>query len=428
MNPRAPRRHPGQSGFVLIGVVIFVLALTIIGLSLYSLSSYEAQFLQRSADGEQAFQSAVGGIERAKFALCSTSRLKSVGEELPRENVTEAVAIQTQPGGLDSTGAVRWIPGETVHLRVTTLVSGQRRTLEADFDPGTAQSYYSQLVTVGGGIEVRRVGEPHATHREDTVLLGGTVWESSTQDTNTWKPYLRYPEFTKIQKSPAVPVPNAGIFIAQNYATAGTALLQDVGGFDTFQLPAGGGGVGYFRAPLPDGEKIVYDPDYSMHCAIEHLFRVDVQGIAVWLFPRGVLFEYSPIIRGTGGDDCLVIVAGQSAGASEGGAGIWFLGGFDAQIPVILVSDGKVLIWHYNNFEGGESDTRAGDMALFAQSLSLMGPTQGQGTVELYRQPDGPLNSYFLDRLVGESALPDVGSGSGHRLTLLTGSWRVTGR
>ena len=45
MTPRDRSPRHGESGFVLIGVVIFVLALTIIGISLFSLSSYEAQFL-----------------------------------------------------------------------------------------------------------------------------------------------------------------------------------------------------------------------------------------------------------------------------------------------------------------------------------------------------------------------------------------------
>ena len=43
---------PGEaSGFVLVGVVMIALALTILGLSLFSLSGYESQFLDRSSGG-----------------------------------------------------------------------------------------------------------------------------------------------------------------------------------------------------------------------------------------------------------------------------------------------------------------------------------------------------------------------------------------
>jgi hypothetical protein len=249
----AHRASASDSGLVLVGVVVFVLALTILVLSLYGLSSYEAQFLQRSLDGEQAFQSAVGGIERAKFVLCSTSQLQSVEQNLPRENVTAARAIQMRPGGPDSTGPVEWVPGRTVLIRVTTEVNGQQRTLEGYFDPGATQDYYSQLVTVGGGIEVKAVGIPIPTDRRNTVLLGGTVWESSAQNPNTWKSILAAgPD--SIQKSPEVPVPGTDAFFAQHYAASPPATkVAPGGGAPSYQLGTGGPGVEYFRSPDESG-------------------------------------------------------------------------------------------------------------------------------------------------------------------------------
>ena len=65
------------------GVVMFVLALTILGISLFGLSSYEAQFFGTSSDGSQAFYSAVGGIERAKFVLARKKHYEDVALNLP---------------------------------------------------------------------------------------------------------------------------------------------------------------------------------------------------------------------------------------------------------------------------------------------------------------------------------------------------------
>src|SRR5882762_4373424 len=76
-------------GFVLVGVVMFVLALTILGISLFGLSTYEAQFYGESSNALQAFYSAAGGIERAKFVLVSQKTLESVTDNL------------TQPGGVE---------------------------------------------------------------------------------------------------------------------------------------------------------------------------------------------------------------------------------------------------------------------------------------------------------------------------------------
>ena len=52
-------------------------------------------------------------------------------------------------------------------------------------------------------------------------------------------------------------------------------------------------------------------------------------------------------------------------------AGIWFRGGLRSTIPVVLASDGKVIVWHDNNYQGS-SDVP--ELSVFAESVSLMGP------------------------------------------------------
>ena len=129
-------RDRSSQGFVLVGVVMLVLALTILGLSLFSLSSYEAQFLRQTRDSEQSFVSALGGLERAKCLLDATDNLGSVKASMPGiENVTAAVAIQDPfGGGPDSTGAVDW-DGANILIQVRTSYRGQQRIVQAVFDP-----------------------------------------------------------------------------------------------------------------------------------------------------------------------------------------------------------------------------------------------------------------------------------------------------
>ncbi len=62
MKALTPATRP-ERGFVLVAVVMFVLALTILGFSLYGLSSYEGQFLSRSLATQQSLYRAEGGQE-----------------------------------------------------------------------------------------------------------------------------------------------------------------------------------------------------------------------------------------------------------------------------------------------------------------------------------------------------------------------------
>src|SRR5436309_4094894 len=115
MNGVMPADGRGSGrGFVLVGVVMLVLALTILGLSLFSLSSFESQFLGRSLDGACAFHAANGGLDRARFALAATESLQSVRAGLP-EHVVSTTAFQEQePGDTLTTGQVLWGGGPVV--------------------------------------------------------------------------------------------------------------------------------------------------------------------------------------------------------------------------------------------------------------------------------------------------------------------------
>src|SRR5947207_543262 len=124
-----------ERGFLLVGVVMFILVLTILGLSLFSLTHFEAQFMQRSTDNAESLQAAAGGLDRARFALARTSKLESVSVEgfAPLYDVVYAVAFQ----GAESTGTVHWDgPNATpITIRVKAVKNGQSHFLEAMYDP-----------------------------------------------------------------------------------------------------------------------------------------------------------------------------------------------------------------------------------------------------------------------------------------------------
>lgn len=435
-----PRRDASDSGFVLIGVIIFVLALTIIGISLFSLSSYEAQFLQDSLDGEQAFQSAVGGIERAKFLLCSDSRLDSIGVTLPGvENVVTASAVQYLAYGDSVTTVVHWDSTTTIRLRVTASVRDQQRSVEARFVPRQVDNYYRQLIAVGGGIDVdilASTGQLWERNRAGTVHLSGTIWDSEPGYPQ-WLHRLGLPQPTHVQHNPDVPTPGVQDFMASlpilPSPTPAFPYAYPQEHTVVYTLDSAPGQIGFWRT---DGDH----PDWSLYVGYvttpngssdprANVTEVSVGGLAVWVFPRGVLFEHQVRVRPRhAGQNCLAIVAGDH--------GICFNGGIQADVPVILVSSGEVAIRHQNEAWGGSVDSYAGELSVFARSVSLMGPTFTYwdedthswrfNTMRLDHPTDGTLDSDVLPALMRSGALPNSSASTGHSLDLISGTWRTS--
>src|SRR5262249_2977160 len=137
--PFVRREDPLERGFVLVGVVMFVLALTILGLSLFSLSSYEAQFLTRSFDSDQAFYAAQSGIEHAKFVIAKQRKLVDVSTSLfPAPEVVYARAARTDTVPMDTTSSIdAFPPGTPISIRVMASVNGVRRMIEASYIPSS---------------------------------------------------------------------------------------------------------------------------------------------------------------------------------------------------------------------------------------------------------------------------------------------------
>ena len=425
---RSARR--GETGFVLVGVVIFVLALTIIGISLFSLSSYEAQFLQRSIDGEQAFQSAVGGIERAKFALSVPPySLLSASQNLP-EGVDSTVAIQDG----NSTGAVAW-GGTDVMIRVTAEVNGAQRTVEGRFLPIVTQNYYSKVITTSREIVVdafASVGGGTPTDRRYTVNLLGAVWEGVSPPDTTWEALLLTPP-DSVRTSP-VPTPDLAAYFTSHPVSAATPAPYDPSQ-QLYTLLAPENDAEYFRAPSGHSWNDFYYSNWT-HTEI----RVQVQGLAVWEFPRGLRFDGLLRVSALGGgNSCLVIVAGQAGPQpttpeNDPEMGIRLFSGLIVEpgISVILVSNGRVYLQHLNNASGISSI--AGDLTIYAQNAWLTGSDHSppaplpQKTMTLQHAATGDLDTKYVDLLASLGALPGTSSASGRSLTLVPGTWHASDR
>jgi len=423
MTPRDRAPRPGEAGFVLIGVVIFVLALTIIGISLFSLSSYEAQFLQRSIDGEQAFQTAAGDIERARFVLAlRQARLENVAENLPPN--TSVSARQVQNGDTVSSGPVDWTPTNPVFLNVTARANQEQRTIECRFKP--LREIYSQLITTHGGIEVKAYATD-GSDRRNTVHLDGPVWEGiMPPDTLAWLDVIDAPPKPVGIATDPVPLPAVARYLSSHSGLPSPDPHINTGWW-RYQLHAGVGKVGFFSTPSGDPDFSLYDKQTS------HPVKLEVTGCAIWLMPNGIRFDQKVTVQGTSGpgSDCLIIVAGRSGTfPADPAAGIWFFGGLESNIPVILVSDGRVCIQDMTDPSGGVGwghYSFVRDMTIFARDVVLTGPVPGL-ELWLMHPPTGDLDNYWVPRLADRGDLPNVTSASGRELTLIPGTWHASDR
>jgi hypothetical protein len=428
MNAR--RGGSGEQGFVLIGVIIFVLALTIIGLSLYSLSGYEAQFLRDSYDGEQAWQSAVGGLDRARFALCVPPySLASVGQNLPSEGVIAATATQLQGGTLNSTGPLDWnYTGDNpVVLSVTAHAgdpapAGQTRTVEASYVPNLAEIYYHQLMTIASRIRVGRTEPGSPDLHAPTIQLFGDVWDGSGLSTAGWMARLRTPPVPNVIREP-VPLPPDSTFIVDHMPLAVPTVDLDstgMGGPYTYVLQ-GTAPVPVFFGNPPN------NPHYSLLDTHPQGVVVQVDKYAVWLFPRGARFYHGVRIQGSPGS-CLVMVGGPNTDmGGDPSAGIWFYGGLRADIPVILVSRGKVIIEHFYNQDGefdlpsgAQVTSAASSLAIYSGQVSLTGPRLPPSG-HWMPLAHGPDVDAAVTQLYAVGGLPGA-----QELRLIAGSWRVS--
>src|SRR5438309_11693254 len=107
---------------------MYVLALTNLGLSLFALSSYEGQFVERSTRSLRALDAALSGVEHAKFVLTQKRTLQDVRASLYPNDVVYASARRTDGADPDTVGSLDDVPVNVpIAIRVLTNVGGERR-------------------------------------------------------------------------------------------------------------------------------------------------------------------------------------------------------------------------------------------------------------------------------------------------------------
>lgn len=425
----------GERGFVLVGVVILVLALTILGLSLFNLSGYEGQFLGRSIGSTQALYNAESGAEMVKAVLsASPFRLSDSRQAEGRYGIVRCVAKQqkTNPigGGLywDSTGTVSPDPLRPVWVTVVARQGTSERMIEAYYTPGRRQEYYKRLFTTFGSIDVAVTSTINEPNRRGTTWLDGDILETNAGAQNYLGPDVHWdmPPDTVLRD------------------TVGIALLRGPGGYFERKLPFATTLTGGFPSDLgSNGTTTYYVGPGPSNQAFYDLpgggeLELQVRGRVVWMFPSGLRLDSKLKVErggGGGGDATLVIVAGPNGGTLSSvpgpydhDIGIWFFDRFDVDhhVRLILVSDGKV--WLEYAASDGES-TEAERLSVFAgggaQAIRTLGPKAGYSMRFRY----DPSMDAEIDYLLQNDHLPlPQGSAIRSPFTLVPGSWRDLSR
>lgn len=424
-----PSGRAGANGFVLVGVVMMVLALTIIGVSLYSLSSYEAQFFGRSRFERQALYAASGGVELVKVLLVTpigfppelrlSNASRATGRVIGRDTLLRAVAWQDGP--LDSTGPI--ISNKPVHIRVSASVNGATRTVIASFTPNQPDLPYWRLFTSSSPILL----VPSLARLQAS---GGAWHPAPNASDSAWIGGLH--AGSQIALTPSAP-PTAGIatFITDHYPPVGspdTAAVSYNGipplyGTVTLTMDAGSATASRFFRSRSDQWTVSqwllpifsYFSDANTH--------VLVRGTAVWILPKGVYsigeFVVDRLIAGEAAN--LIIVAGPNGVPIPNPlAGAWFVKGISTpsnNVNVFVVSSGSVLI---SDASLSNVNIEARRLSVLGQSLVLSGPAVGTHTLRFEYPPDLKL---IATGLYSSGLLPPISGTTMQAFQSVPGSW-----
>jgi hypothetical protein len=411
----------GARGFVLVGVAMFVLVLTILGLSLFSLSGFEAQFMNDSLDKQEAFYAASGGIERAKWVMLRSfsSKLQDVhdaSQTAPVDGVVYSAAKRAVGGqtwsASDSTGDVPW--GQEVWIRALAVKRDARSMLEERFVPIKPDDIYKRLITSHNTVTLDPFEPSPLTGgtgiRWSQTFVSGNVWQNSANTAWAFGPNAAqtdyFPRTAANVRVGGVPAPAVPGFLGAHIASATDYPNPAVGSLYTFTNLSG----------VPQYFKSVGHQDPSVILTIFDNGSpiIAVTGLVVWLLPEGAYFDN--VVKVTGlSTDCLVIVAG--AGTLNGTqVGAVFHGGLNS-VPnagplgpgIIVVSNSLVSIKQFSQ-AGSYTDVKA--LSVFAEDVSVMGPetnTNGQ-TPEMHLKydPTGSILDSLIEQL-NRGYPPDAG-------------------
>jgi hypothetical protein len=416
---RPPRR---ESGFVLIGVIMFVLALTILGMSLFALSTYEGQFLDRSHDDNAALYAAQGGVDFVLQLLQVNWSLDDAAQAQGHEGIDSVYVSQPQAGGGVATSGP--MNDSTVTIRIVAHANQSQRRLVVQYDPLHHDNYYTRLFTAVSNIV------PNATtnigpnnDRTNTIVLSGPVWQAggdySWSQPSGGAAHVHWINGGAVRRDPLTR-PDITGFLAMHLSNATPAQIDSLpplvtipGSINIELLGAVNGQPTYFTVPYTDYS-------FSFRSLNKSPVTITVNGVAVWLAPRGVFFDHKVVIAGTG---CLIIVAKRNdSWALDPGLGIQFFGGVvDPTVPMVLVTDGEAEIESIID-ELIPSSVPA--LSVYSDKVILTGPNLPLG-MQLTYVP-AVMDNFIRTLPVG--ALPRALGESSTSFTFVPGSWQDVSR
>lgn len=410
---RSARTGRPDAGFVIVGVVMFVLALTILGISLFGLSSYEAQLLGTTQRGHQALYDAESGMEMVKAVLGDPpQRLDNARLVEGTNNVIYACAWQWRPGGIrDSTGPVQ--AESLVTIQVVARRQGLERRVLARFQPGEVKNHYKRLFTIvdslSNHVVVQLVGGPLNDNRQQPAL-SGSVWQNGTD--SSWVADVTWPGRPPLEIG-GVPMPDLPSYFASHLPTHVATRDTTVDGTSLEPyIPLLGAGTRYYLGGpnLLPGQ---YWKEYNS-------LRMRVQGTAIWMLPGGMRVANQLRVEVQGASATLVLIAAPSGVEDDPNTGLWLFGGLSASdsLRLVIVSSGRVVIENFNNSPQGTA-VGARSVSIYAQRLFLMSPLNAP--IQLRYSP--AMNG-IIDALVAQNALPSPLGTAASNYTMVAGSWR----
>jgi hypothetical protein len=418
----------GERGFVLVGVIIFMLALTILGLSLFSLSNYESRFLGSSVDEAQAFYAASGGMEHALFALAKDpDHMSAVKASLPWENIVYARAEQ----GADSVGAIQPDTTQWVTVRVRSSVMVNTRTaatcmIESQFKPQLGSFVYRYLMSLTDPDTAITILANPGNVDLGTNPQPAKVWQNSPLEIYT----------TGIGHVP-VSIRHGGVPAADltDFMPGGTVWSNATdprvpGNSNDIVLQAGNGQWEFFKTPY---NPAVGNAGWTLKDTLDNP-NIQVNGKCVWMLDHGVFFKKRVILQRSSqtGTSALVVVALKGTDAADPKAAIWFADGIDKgnsgnsnqnYCPIIFVTDGRVRIE-----TNGPQGVTMPYITVYANSCYLSAPN-GNGAskrVDLIHDVNAPEDqpSGILQELADLGLLPGVPPATAARFKFVSGTWK----
>lgn len=428
--PRTPDT-PEAGGFILVGVIMFMLALTILGLSLFSLSSYEGQFFHASVSREQSLHNSESGMELVRALLAAnSSRLEDSQYAVGQFGITRVVAYQTNsvnPGDTTSRGPVRW--DRPLFLVVAGRAGSEERTVESKFVPRLSKNPYHNLVTCGLGFSYST-----ANTSMRNVELQGKVWQRVQWPSDTaWTSQVNWSSGRPLDITQP-PVPLADAFVDTKLAgtifgpSSGTDFDTQSGGGNTYyilKLTNTTNSPRYYSFPTPSEAENTSDPEGDQYgFFLDKRVDITVRGACVWVIPDGICFLRAVTIRADNNNPGTLVIVAKANGRDPGheSRGIWFEGGLDIESPqnskVFLVTQGDLSLTH--DHSASVSQDAEALTLLAGGDIELMGPDSGFS----FRLIHPTAMNATADDLLSRGALPAIVGGSGSSFAYARASWQ----